>query len=486
MGDKLSVTINGQALEVDKGTTILAAAESIGVEIPTFCYHPGLSAPANCRMCLVNTNKAPKLLPACYGTCMDGMEVTTEDEKTLKTRKSTLEFILLNHPVDCPICDQAGECVLQDNYFNHSASPSRLFTRKDHKPKAEPLGPEVMLDAERCIVCTRCVRFCDEVSKSGELRVTHRGNRSFVTTFEGKQLDNDYSVCTADICPVGALTSRDFRFKMRVWFLKTADTVCSGCSKGCNIHLDHGDGEVQRYRPRENADVNQWWMCDAGRLTYKEFQQNRILSARIGESEHPVREAVGKAARKIAAYGGELAVALSPMLTNEDMAALLDSADALKITRWYMGGRPDGKADDLLLKADKNPNRRGLTDALSAAGKTAATLGSMPADIAAGNVKGVLWFGHEHAADGSLAQSLSKLSLRVHVASNDSEWSKGADVVLPMRTFEEIDGSWTNCDGVVQALQAGPAPKGASAACKELVTAIAARLSPPARPAAQA
>ena len=467
MTDLLKVTIDGHELAVPKGTTILDAAASVGVEVPTFCYHPGLSAPANCRMCLVNTNKSNKLLPACYATVMDGMEVTTQDEKTLRTRKSTLEFILLHHPVDCPICDQAGECVLQDNYFAHSASPSRLFTRKGHKPKATQIGPNIVLDAERCIVCTRCVRFCDEVTRTGELRVWHRGERSFVTTFPGKQLDNDYATCAADICPVGALTSKDFRFKMRVWFLKTADSVCGGCSRGCNIHVDHGDGEVQRYRPRENADVNQWWMCDPGRLSYKALQADRIARGRVGTEEHPLRSVVARAARTLADFGRDegferLAVVPCLMSTNEDFYALtmlLETVGADGV-RFYEGGRADGKEDEILQKADKNANRQGLRTRLEARGISAEPLAMLQDGIAKGVVRGVVWMGHEHAVSDELAAAVQGLSMRIAFASNDAPVLAGADVVLPICTYEEVDGTWTNFEGRVQELAAGPSARG--------------------------
>ncbi len=476
MSDLLKVNIDGHDLEVEKGTTILKAAEQVGVEIPTFCYHPGLSAPANCRMCLINTNKSPKLLPACYATCMDGMEVQTQDERTLKTRKSTLEFILLHHPVDCPICDQAGECVLQDNYFDHSAQPSRLFTMKGVKPKATSLGPNVMLDAERCIVCTRCVRFCDEITGSGELRVVHRGERSYVTTFPGRALDNDYSVNTADICPVGALTAKDFRFKMRVWFLSSDESVCSGCSRGCNIWLDHGQGEIQRYRPRENQDVNAWWMCDPGRLSYKEFQQDRITEARIGDTAHPLRQVITRAARSLstAADPSKVAIVPSLLMTDEDLRALMTLHSKLGLGPIYEGGRADGKEDDILQKADKNPNRKGLHDALAAAGATAKPLSMLSSDISLGHVEGVLWCGHEHAADAELETALGGLALRIVLASNESGWTRGAPTVLPTKPFAEIDGHWTNFEGKVQRLRAGPKTKHGAAA-HEILMGISSR-----------
>jgi NADH-quinone oxidoreductase subunit G len=455
----ITVKINDIEVEVPKGTTIFKAAEKAGVTIPTFCYHDGLSIPANCRMCLVNTNKAPKLLPACYGQVMEGMEVWTEDEKTRKTRKATLEFILLHHPVDCPICDQAGECILQDNYFNYSSTPSRLFTKKGHKPKAVAIGPNVMLDAERCIVCTRCIRFCDEVSKSSELQIIHRGERSEITTFPGKELDNPYATCTADICPVGALTSRDFRFKRRVWLLKSTNSVCGGCSRGCNIFVDHCENTVDRYRPRYNEDVNKWWMCDAGRLSYQDQQEDRIEKAQVGAESVSLDEAIGAAAQRLEG-AGKLAVVPSLLSTNEDLFSLAAFSKALGVGTWYVGGRTDGDdQDDLLIRNDKNPNRAGLAVILESAGITGQPLETLATDIASGNVTSVLWIGHEHVASAALLAGLESLEQRIVVATNANEWQRSADVLLPMSTFEEVDGTWTQFEGKVQricrALQAG-------------------------------
>jgi NADH-quinone oxidoreductase subunit G len=457
----VKLTIDGHEIEAEKGTTLLKAAESIGIAIPTFCFHDGLSVPANCRMCLVNTNKSPKMLPACYSTVMDGMEVWTEDDRTKKTRASTLEFILLHHPVDCPICDQAGECELQDHYFNYSASASRLFTKKNHKPKAVRVGPHVVLDAERCIVCTRCIRFCDEVTETSELQVIHRGERSEISTFPGRTLDNAYSVCTADICPVGALTSADFRFKRRVWFLKTASSVCSGCSRGCNIYTDYFESEIQRYRPRYNADVNQWWMCDEGRLTYKEFQTDRVIDASVDGTNVGGPEALEAAITRLGAFGEtpgfeSLAVVPSLLSTNEDLYTLRQVAQAVGASTWYEGGRANGESDNLLIQGDKNPNRTGLKTLLGAASITAKPLSDLAADINSGSIQGVLWIGHEHAVDDGLAQALGGLQLRIAMVSNAGAGSNGAHVVLPIRTFEEVDGTWTQFEGRVQRLCKGP------------------------------
>ena len=266
-----TATINGKEVTVPRGTAIIRAAATLGINIPHFCYHPALSAPANCRMCLVEVEKARKLEPACYIKVNDGMVVYTESEKVVAARQAVLEFILINHPVDCPICDQAGECKLQDYYMAYDAKPSRLNTGKVGKQKVYPIGPEVVYDGERCILCTRCVRFCDQITGTSELTVVERGDRTEIRTFPGRELDNPYSMNVTDICPVGALTTRDFRFKCRVWLMSSSDSICTGCARGCSVHLDHHLGETQRYRPRFNPEVNEYWMCDEGRLSYKEL-----------------------------------------------------------------------------------------------------------------------------------------------------------------------------------------------------------------------
>ena len=227
-----SLKINGKKVKVEQGTTVIQAAESLGIEIPHFCYHPGLSRPASCRMCLVEIEKAPKLQPACYTQCGEGMVIKTESDEVKRARKAVLEFILLSHPIDCPICDQAGECKLQDHYFRYSAQNSRVQTNKVNKAKAFPVGPEVVLDAERCVLCTRCVRFCGEVTKTHELTTVERSDMTEIRTFPGRELDNDYSLCVVDLCPVGALTNRNFRFKARVWWMDTEASVCTGLCTG--------------------------------------------------------------------------------------------------------------------------------------------------------------------------------------------------------------------------------------------------------------
>src|SRR3989338_8076861 len=335
----LTLTIDGKPVTVPDGTTVLQACEKAQSPVPFYCYHPGLSIAGNCRICLVEIEGTPKLQIACYTPAANGMVVHTTSDKTLDGRKAVLEFLLANHPLDCPVCDQAGECWLQDYYMEYGLYDPKFNEQKVKKPKAVPVGPNVMLDAERCILCSRCVRFCDEVTKTSEFGIFNRGDHSEIGVAPGKQVDNDYSGCTVDICPVGALTDRDFRFKCRVWYLSSTDSICPGCSQGCNIqihtnrelkyrpHIAYG-ARVMRLKPRYNPDVNQWWMCDEGRYGYKSIDENRITRAQIRENgilrQGMWQEALGILGELFVRLDKEkslnqIGVILSSHLTNEDL-----------------------------------------------------------------------------------------------------------------------------------------------------------------------
>jgi NADH-quinone oxidoreductase subunit G len=461
-----TLKIDGREVSVERGTTILEAARQVGIDIPTFCYHPGLTKPANCRMCLVDTNKAPKPTPACYGECMDEMEVSTQSPEIVKTRKAVLEFILLNHPVDCPICDQAGECVLQDHYFKYSASPSRLAHKKVHKPKVKRLGPDIVLDAERCILCTRCVRFCDEVAGETQLEIVNRGEHSEITTFPGKELDNPYAGNTVDICPVGALTSVDFRFRTRVWMLQSADSVCPECSRGCKTRTDVFENLPRRTKPQHNPRVNDWWMCDEGRLAYKDYQQARMEgpAAQVDGKRRVVTnaEAIEAAAAELGAVANrqKVAVVVTPWFTNEDawlVAQLLKGP--LAGARVFMGGRADGAGDAILRQADKNPNRRGVTEIFGALGLTVQPL----AQFDGAGVEAVLVFGDNHSASDATMQKLAAVPRRVVVAAFQTPFWSMATTFLPARTHFEKVGTFTNFDGIVQRMAQATT---AAASCK--------------------
>src|SRR5512141_1620921 len=322
----VTAVVDGKEVVVKPGTTVIEAAKSVGIEIPYYCYHKRLSIAANCRMCLVEMSNAPmgKLMPACQMTLAEGVTVKTDSPRVKDQQRATLEFLLLNHPVDCAICDQAGECKLQDYYMRFDRQPSRLDIPKVQKGKRVVLGPMVVIDQERCILCTRCVRFMREIAKEPQLGVSMRGGRSYISIFPGQPLDSKYAGNTVDICPVGALTSSDFRFRGRVWFMSSARSVCTGCARGCNTFLDYLKDTTYRFRPRENELVNQEWMCDDGRLSYKYLNSERVLVAREGRGAAGREVAVARAATEAAAAlkhhasAGSLAVLLSPLVSVED------------------------------------------------------------------------------------------------------------------------------------------------------------------------
>lgn len=440
------LTIDGKEIEVAKGTRIIEAAKQTGIDIPFYCYHPGLSIAGNCRMCLVEVEKTPKLQIACHMECGDGMVVKTDTEKVKQTRKHVLEFLLVNHPLDCPICDQAGECWLQDYYLNYGAYDSRVNEDKVKKPKAVPVGPHVMLDAERCILCSRCVRFSDEISKTSEFGIINRGNHAEITVFPGKEVDNVYSGNVVDICPVGALTDRDFRFKMRVWYLESANTLCNGCSRGCNIQMQtkkvkphHAKGErVMRLKPRFNEAVNQWWMCDEGRYGYKFHDFNRITSPlkRVnGKIEEAHWEQIlPEAAKQIQLAKGKIGVLLSPQMSNEEL--YLAKKLFSKLEMHLVKPNQDGYQDDFLIRADKNPNSKG-----------AELLGfkyddkTLPAEL-----EGVIIFGQDVLA----LYPKIKFGWSVFIGSNHNTTSEQATYVLPASTYAEKEGTFTNFEGRVQ------------------------------------
>src|SRR5688572_616736 len=288
-----TLKIDGKEVTVDKGRTIIQVCEQLGIEVPRYCYHPGLRVVGSCRMCLVDVEKMPKLSIACNTPATDDMVVWTQNDKVKEARRSVLEFLLLNHPLDCPVCDRAGECELQNYYMQFAQHDSRLMENKVKKRKAFPIGPYVILDQERCVLCSRCVRFTSEVTQTGELGIFQRATHSEVNIYPGRELNNNYSGNVVDICPVGALLDRDFRYKMSVWYLKESLSVCPGCSTGCNIRIHYNldrryktEGKrIQRLKPRFNEHVNKYWMCDEGRYNYHSLNDNRIEEPMVRNAE---------------------------------------------------------------------------------------------------------------------------------------------------------------------------------------------------------
>ena len=462
----VTFTVDGREAVVKPGTNIIEAAASVGVSIPYYCWQKRLSIAANCRMCLVEMSNAPggKLMPACQMTAAEGVAVRTDSPKVKEQQRATLEFLLVNHPVDCPICDQSGECKLQDYYMQYNTTASRYDVPKVKLQKRVKLGPLVVLDQERCILCTRCVRFMREIRQNPQLGVDARGNHSVIVAAPGQPLDDRYSGNVVDLCPVGALTSTDFRFRGRVWFLSSARSLCTGCARGCNVSLDYMRDAAYRYRPRENDLVNQEWMCDEGRLSYKPFNDGRVLAARIGKARATRPQAVAEAARLLRAHAakGTLALLASPVASLEDLlAAALVARDGLKISEIHVGGRPDGWQDDFLRRADQNPNRAGLERVARAFGLTVKPASDLSAAVASGRVTGIWAVGAELPAP-ELAAALARVEALVVQATNDGELAAAATVLLPASAAPESDGTFVNFEGRAQRFELAYWPRGES------------------------
>ncbi len=464
----VTVTVDGNELVAKPGANMVDAVKAVGSEIPYYCYHPRLSIAANCRMCLVEVSNSPKLVPACQTSMAEGMVIQTKSARVQESQRAVMEFLLLNHPVDCSICDQAGECKLQDYYQRYDFRSSRLEGEKFMKAKRKVLGPTVVLDQERCILCTRCVRFMTEVAREPQLGVFGRGSAELIDTFPGKQLDSNYSGNTVDICPVGALLNRDFRFQARSWFLSAAPSVCTGCSRGCSTFVDFMGQDTYRYRPRENEAINKSWMCDQGRLSYKYVnQQHRLSAAMLGRGEDrreaTVSEALKSVVEQFKALAGTegLAVLASPLASNEDLlAALAFARDALGVRSVYVGGRPDGDGDHYLMRPDKNPNRRGLEWVARGLEVTLKPFAELTQRIAGGTVKALYAIGGEVPVDAAVAaQAFGKLEYFVLQASNESPVTAQAHVLLPAAVHVEDEGTFTNLDGITQRFRRAYPPR---------------------------
>ena len=489
-----SLTIDGKQVTVEPGTTVIQAAEKLGIFVPRYCYHPGLSIAGNCRICLVEVEKSPKLQIACNTPVADGMVVRTQNEKVTQGREAVLEFLLINHPLDCPVCDQSGECDLQNYYMAYGLYNSRFQEKKVKKPKAVPLGPTVMLDAERCILCSRCVRFTDEISKTGEFGIFNRGDKAEVGLYPGKVLDNKYSGNVVDVCPVGALTDRDFRFKARVWYLSTSPSVCNGCSRGCNTEIHHvthrphlaGGARVMRVKPRYNPQVNQWWMCDEGRYGYKFIDQGRLRKVLHNGVETTWEKALDELADGLRRAKEEnktstIGVIPSAQMTTEDLFLVRKLfQDSLGVHCSAKVPMHTGYSDNFLIQADKNPNTLGARLlGLSGDGVDAAQIIQK---AIAGEIKALWVFGHDLDllfGKGTLAKLKECLCLLIFQGSNENETSKAAHWVLPSAVYAEKDGTFVNCERRVQRIVKAFEPLGDSRPEAEILLELARRLSIP-------
>ena len=455
MSDKkmVSLTIEGRPVSVAEGTTILEAAKTAGILIPHYCYHPGLPIAGVCRMCLVEVEKAPKLAPSCATTVAEGQVVHVHSEKSLDARKGVLEMLLINHPLDCPICDQSGECELQDYTYQEGREDSRYREPKRFNP-AEDFGGDVIYVPNRCILCTRCVRFMEDVAHDSALNVSERGDRALIGKFEGKDLTHPWAANVVDLCPVGALLSKDFLNKARAWELDRTASICPNCTQGCNVTMETRENQVVRMRPRPNEDVNAFFMCDWGRLNYRWMnEKNRaerpMVRAKNGLVAASWEAAISAAARAL--NGKKVFVAASPMLSNESLFLLTQimqgGGGAFRVTEGEEAPLPG--VEDLALRRERAANVYG-----------AEKLGfKKTKDLLGGLGQGdVLVIAGEDLA-GVDAAAVARAGDVIVISSVLPEAAGKASVVLPIANFSEEEGTVTNLRGRVQRFtQAKQAP----------------------------
>jgi NADH-quinone oxidoreductase subunit G len=461
--DLITVNIDGREVAVPKGTNVIEAAARLGVDVPHYCYHPKLSVVGNCRMCLIEmgmpaidpATKAPVIDPAtgrqrinwspkptiaCATTASPGLHIRTKSPMVKDCQEGVMEFLLINHPLDCPICDQAGECKLQEQSTGYGRGYSRFIEQKNVKPKRTLLGPRVMLDDERCILCSRCIRFSKEVAGDDVLGFTDRGSYSTLTCYPGKRLENNYSLNTVDICPVGALTSTDFRFKMRVWFLRQTNSIDTESSAGANTVVWSREGAVYRITPRDNDAVNDTWMADSGRVLYKEIRSpGRLDAVRVNGAESTLDFAV-RAAGEIFA-GGRVAVVGSGRASVEEQFLTRKLAQALGAPAWLVSRV--GEGDGILVSADRNPNVRGALVTGLIDGLPQARLESLAAAIDSGKVAAVVSVGEDLAAAGLTEAQLGRVSV-VYLGTHSNPTSAAAHVAIPTLTVFEKNGTLVN------------------------------------------
>jgi NADH-quinone oxidoreductase subunit G len=490
MAEPIKLTIDGKEAAAPKGMNLIEAAKLAGIEVPHYCYHPKLTIVGNCRMCLVDVGMpkmgpdkkpelgpdgkpviqfGPKLTIGCNTTVAEGMVVHTRSAKVIKAREGVMEFLLINHPLDCPICDQAGECRLQEFSVDYGKGQSRFIEEKVHKPKKTEIGPKIMLDDERCILCSRCVRFMKEVAGQDCLGFVDRGSHSTLTCYPGMEPNTNYDLNIVDICPVGALTSNDFRFKQRVWFLKETKSVCPNCATGCNTVLWSREGVVHRQTPRDNDAVNQCWMCDHGRLHYQFINDpNRFVApaARSGATGErfsltwpEATRQIGEKLKALRGKGATIAAIGTARATTEELFLFN------KLVREVLGAElvdcvPHvGGGDKFLLNADRNPNTNGA----KLAGVTSDPIGGRIPVIAeaikSGKIKTLIVHGENVAKHGITEDLLGKLELLIVVDTLPNKVTELAHYVLAGATFAEKRGTFINGNARLQRLNAAiPSP----------------------------
>ena len=483
----VNVQVDGVWMQFPKGLNAVQAARRAGKFIPHYCYHPKLAIVGNCRMCLIETggpkmdasrapvldasgkpeiNWTPRPAIGCATNLSEGMAIRTDSPLVRECREGVMEFLLINHPLDCPICDQAGECKLQEYSVQYGNDHSRFVEEKVKKPKRVDIGERIVLDDERCIMCSRCIRFAKDTVHDDVLGFTERGSHTTLAVHPGHRFDNNYSLNTVDICPVGALTSKDFRFQMRVWFLKETKSICTGCATGCNTIIGSREDVVYRQTPRENEAVNSEWMCDQGRLGFHYIHSEKRLTAPIvrrgpESSIASWGEVIPQVAERLKQFVPEqIGIIASGRLTNEE--AFL----AAEIRR-VLGGDlvmtdlvpHQGVADGFLRSADLNPNTRGVT--LMGLSNEGRSLADLRASIDAGQIRALIVL-HEDlvAGAGWDGATLQKLDLLVTVGLLQNATTDRADFILPGASFAEKRGSMINASGRLQRLNRAIASPG--------------------------
>ncbi len=473
--DLVNVQIDGVWLKFPKGTRMIEACKQAKKEVPHYCYHPKLSSPGNCRMCLVEMGMPPRPAPgqepekdehgmakigwmprpviACANTVAEGMGIRTESVLTQECRKGVMEFLLINHPLDCPICDQAGECRLQEFSVEHGKGESRFRENKVKKPKNVDIGPRVRLDDERCIMCSRCIRFSAEIVDDPVLGFTERGSHTTLAVHPGKRLENNYSLNTVDICPVGALTSNDFRFQQRVWFLGETNSLCTGCGRGCNLEIGARGDTIYRQTPRENNDVNSNWMCDRGRLDFhfvnSEFRLTDPLVKTGGKHEISTwKKTIQAVAAGLSGLKGEeIVIIASARMTNEELFFVKQLARVLGTENVDVIQRI-GEGDNYLSAADKNPNTLGAKHILGI--EPGSRIANITELMSRGRVRAVLALGENLLKVGFDRRDLEKVGFlaTLHILANAS--AELSHVVLPGTAYAEKRGSMINVTGRLQ------------------------------------
>ena len=475
----VNVQIDGVWHQFPKGTRMIEACRQAKVIVPHYCYHPKLTSPGNCRMCLVQMGMPPRPTPgqepqrdengyepigwiprpviACANTIGENMGIRTSGELVEKCREGVMEFLLINHPLDCPICDQAGECRLQEQSVQHGRGVSRFIDMKVKKPKNVDIGPRIRLDDERCIMCSRCIRFMDEVAADPVLGFTQRGTHTTLTVHPGRLLDSNYSLNTADICPVGALTSNDFRFQMRVWFLKETPTIDVNCGTGTNITVWTRGNKIHRITPRQNDEVNSAWMPDSHRLNFHYIDSESRLTEPLTASGSNFaattwHTALSETAAKIKTIPAEqVAIIASGRMTNEEL--FLTRALAAEIGTHQLSLVPRlAEADALLIAADRNPNTTGAK-LIFETEDPFSNLDSIREGVRSGSIKALLAFGEDLITDaGFTPDDLAKLDFFLHSNVLANCTADAADIVLPTASFAEKRGSMVNLSGRLQRL----------------------------------